>query len=69
LVAKFNPAPKGWSGFEVRKVELKNIGQVAVSLVYSRMPSGYPQVQADTKQVVRACLEWIQSQGHDPAKD
>jgi hypothetical protein len=69
LVATFSPAPNGWAGFEVRKVEMKNVGQVAVTLNYSRQPSGYPQVQADTKEVVRACLKWIQQQGHDPAKE
>jgi hypothetical protein len=69
LVEQFNPAPAGWAGFAVRKVELKNVGQVAVTLNYSKQPSGYPQVQADTKKVVRACLKWIQEQGHDPAKE
>jgi hypothetical protein len=69
LASKFDPAPAGWAGFEVRKVELKNLGQVAVTLNYFKKPSGYAQVQDDTEQVVRACLAWIQQQGHDPAKD
>lgn len=69
LVATFKPAPSGWDGFEVRKVEMKNIGQVTVTLNYSSKPRGYPQVQSDTKEVVRACLKWIQAQGHDPAKE
>lgn len=69
LASKFNPAPAGWAGFEARKVEMKNLGQVVVTLNYSRKPSGYAQVQDDTRQVVRACLAWIQEQGHDPAKD
>lgn len=69
LVAKFNPAPAGWDSFAVRKVELTNLGQVAVTLNYATKPSGYAQVQADTKAVARACLKWIQDQGHDPAKE
>jgi hypothetical protein len=69
LVSMFDPAPDGWAGFAVRKVEMKNVGQVAVTLNYSKKPNGYAQVEADTKQVVRACLKWIQDQGHDPAKD
>jgi hypothetical protein len=69
LVAEFDPAPSGWGGFAVRKVEMKNVGQVSVTLNYSKKPTGYAQVQTDTKQVVRACLKWIESQGHDPAKE
>jgi hypothetical protein len=69
LAANFNPVPAGWAGFEVRKVEMKNIGQVTATLNYSTKPSGYAQVQSDTKEVVRFCLKWIQDQGHDPAKE
>ena len=69
LTATFDPTPRGWSGFSARKVEMKNLGQVSVTLNYSTKPNGYSQVEADTKEVVRACLKWIEGQGHNPAKD
>ena len=68
LRAKFKPLPLGWARLEVDELRLDEHGRVAISIVYSKQPNGYAEVQADTTKVVRVILGWIQSQKIDPVK-
>ena len=64
--AELGQKPQKWKSIETDEVSVRKNGRVALAIYYREQPSGYGEVEQDTKRLVKAMLAALMKRGVNP---